>query len=127
MLKILSIGIGGFIGAILRYGMAEYISLNSGSFYPWGTFSVNLLGAFTIGFLWKALEYVPINADLKALIFVGMIGAFTTFSTFMFETVKLLQDSEYLYALTYLFGSIVFGLVAVYLGIFSVKFIKLIY
>jgi len=127
MLKFLSIGLGGFIGALLRYSVSEYISLNSNSMFPWGTLTVNIVGAFVIGFLWKAIEFVPVTPEIKSFIFVGLIGAFTTFSTFMFETVKLLQDSEYMYAFIYLFGSLVLGIIAVYLGIFSIKYIKFIH
>ena len=62
--------------------------------FPWGTFVVNMIGSFLIGFLWQLFEYVPISPNMRSLIFIGGLGAFTTFSTFAFETATLLQGGQ---------------------------------
>lgn len=116
--KILWVGTGGFIGSALRYLVAGYVQQLADSIeFPYGTFAVNIIGCFVIGFLSQlvALRGV-LSLELRLLILTGMLGGFTTFSTFGNETLNLLRDGETLLALINVGGQISIGLTAVWLG-----------
>lgn len=105
--KIICIAFGGALGALARYGMAGAVQRWAGSGFPWGTAAVNILGSFLFGILWAfALGRGNLNADLRAVIFVGFLGSFTTFSTFISETGQFLADSQLLMGM----GNVVFQL-----------------
>lgn len=116
--KILLVGLGGFIGSVLRYVLSGYVQQWSKSFeFPYGTLAVNLSGCFVIGFLSQLAEMQGVfAAESRAFVFVGVLGGFTTFSTFGNETMNLLRDGEHLFALANLTGHLVLGLGAVWLG-----------
>lgn len=111
------IAIGGAAGALARYGLGGWIQDRAGFGFPWGTLVVNVLGCLLIGFALRYLEAVRITAEVRGLVTVGILGAFTTFSTFSYETVALLEDGAWGRALAYSLGSVALGIVAVYLGI----------
>lgn len=67
--------------------------------FPYGTLVVNLIGAFIIGFLWELFQNVIVSTNIRVFLFMGILGAFTTFSTFSLETVNLIKDKEYITAL----------------------------
>lgn len=118
-MRIVAIAVGGAIGAILRYLVSgwAYSAIPFLDGFPWGTFVVNMLGAFLIGFLWQLLDYTTISPELRLLVFTGGLGAFTTFSTFEWESFNLLRDRDLGLALLNLFGQLALGLVFVYLGV----------
>ena len=91
---LLSIGAGGFFGAISRFLIATNVQKLYGGFFPLGTLSVNVLGSFIIGFaaMFFAQSVAP---EYKAFVITGFLGALTTFSTFSLENVNLLQDGEF--------------------------------
>ncbi len=93
----LFIGAGGFVGAILRFLISGWVQRVSGSLFPYGTLSVNVIGSFAIGFLAMLFEDV-IAPEWKALAVTGFLGALTTFSTFSYETVAMLQEGLFLKA-----------------------------
>lgn len=95
MREVLLIGCGGFLGAVLRYGLAGWVqSANTGSF-PWGTLAVNVLGCFAIGLVVQFAEIRGIlDPSVKAFLLIGVLGAFTTFSTFSHESVTLLLEGD---------------------------------
>lgn len=99
---------GGFLGAIARFGMAQllvYPVYTTG--FPWGTLITNLLGCFVLSlFLTVTLDLLVISPYLRLGISTGFLGAFTTFSTFSLETVRLMQSHQFWYAGLYLFASI---------------------
>ena len=95
---ILAVGVGGFFGAIARFLIASAVQKLSGSLFPIGTLSVNIIGSFLIGFLYLYFSQT-INPLAKAMLITGFLGALTTFSTFSLETVLLLQDGLYFKAL----------------------------
>ena len=118
MLKILMVGLGGAGGSILRYLASGYVQqlLNSATF-PYGTLAVNVLGCLVIGFLSELAEaHGMFTAETRALILIGMLGGFTTFSTFGNESMNLLRDGESTLALINIGASILLGLAAVWLG-----------
>ena len=116
-MKFLYISMGGALGAILRYVISGFTFRFFDKMFPWGTLSVNLIGAFIIGFLYTFFEYLKIDSSLKIFVFVGILGAFTTFSTYCLETVNLLRDGEYKYALINIIISNITGILLVILGI----------
>ncbi len=89
------IGIGGFLGAVLRFLISTFVQKFTFSFFPFGTLSVNVIGSFIIGFLALYFEQV-VSPNYKALFVTGFLGALTTFSTFSYETVSMIQSSEYI-------------------------------
>ncbi len=93
-MRFLFIAAGGAIGAVMRYLVSGWAYTILGEGFPWGTLVVNLLGAFLIGFLWQLFEYFPISSEMRSLIFIGGLGAFTTFSTFAFETLNLFRAGD---------------------------------
>ncbi len=118
MIKLLIIGAGGFLGAILRYEVSGWAHKLFGSSFPFGTLSVNVLGSFFLGFfLVLANSRFMIPDVYKNLIAVGLLGAFTTFSTFSYETMALLQVNLLRQAALNITLNIVMGLLAVWLGI----------
>jgi len=91
---LLIIGMGGFFGAISRFLIASYVQNISGSLFPVGTLTVNVLGSFIIGFAAMLFAEV-VEPEYKAFIITGFLGALTTFSTFSLENVTMLQDGDY--------------------------------
>ena len=116
--RLLLVGAGGFLGSILRYLTSGWVQqwLQTASF-PFGTLAVNVLGCLVIGFLSQLAETRGVfTPETRALVFVGVLGGFTTFSTFSNETFNLLRDNEVIPALANLSAHIVLGLGAVWLG-----------
>lgn len=118
MLNIFIVGLGGFIGSALRYligGWAQQLS-NSLDF-PYGTLTVNLIGCFVIGFLGQLAEARGIFAsETRLLVFIGLLGGFTTFSSFGNDTLNLARSGQMFNALTNVAVNVIFGLVLVWLG-----------
>ena len=118
MRNLLIIGMGGFCGAILRYLISGGVQRWSQSVdFPYGTLAVNLMGCMIIGMLTRLDEVRSIlSPELRFLIMIGLLGAFTTYSTFSNEAINLINDRRFQSALVYLGAHVVFGLVAVLLG-----------
>lgn len=117
MMNLLTIGIGGFFGAIARYGVALWIGRQWGRSFPLGTFVVNVSGSFLIGLLMSLLtERLMVNPQWRLLFVVGFLGAYTTFSTFEYETGALLRDGEWLIAMLNVILSVIAGFAALKLG-----------
>ncbi len=113
----LIIGAGGFVGAITRYVLAVWIGERWGRSFPLGTFVINITGSFLIGLLMTLMaERFTENPQWRLLLVVGFLGAYTTFSTFEYETGALLQDGEWLYASLNVILSVVAGFIALKLG-----------
>ncbi|WP_257348869.1 fluoride efflux transporter CrcB [Pseudalkalibacillus decolorationis] len=115
MLNVLLVMVGGFVGAICRFSIGEWISVVEG--FPIGTLSVNLAGCFVLGwFLTMVRLRKRKMAGVTLLIGTGFIGSFTTFSTFSVETIKLFQDGNFLIALIYILVSVFVGLLFTFFG-----------
>jgi CrcB protein len=117
MANIFMIGIGGFLGAISRYGVALWIGQRWGRNFPLGTFLINISGSFLIGLLMSLLtERFMVNPQWRLLLVVGFLGAYTTFSTFEYETGALMKDGEWLIAMLNVLLSVIVGFIALKLG-----------
>ncbi len=117
---ILAVGVGGFFGAISRFLISSYIQKLSSSLFPFGTLSVNVIGSFLIGFLIVYFENI-INPTQKALLITGFLGALTTFSTFSYETVTMIQNSLYYRALINILLNVLLSIGATIGGIIVFK------
>ena len=116
-MKFLYLALGGSIGATLRY-LVSMMSVRWFSLgFPVGTLLVNMIGSFLIGFAFVFLGRDQIAMNLKIFLFIGIFGSFTTFSTFMFESMDLLKNAAYKMAFFYMALSNILGLILVYLGI----------
>ena len=111
------IAAGGAAGAVARYALGGWIHAYAGSRFPWGTFVINVLGSLLIGLALRLLEAVPVTPEVRALVTIGVLGGFTTFSTYTYETVALARDGDWLRAGAYAVGSLTAGLVAVGVGL----------
>jgi len=114
--KYIAIAVGGMAGALLRYGVSGFTYKFVNGMFPWGTLAVNLSGCFVMGLLWAASERVVLPASFKPFVFVGILGAFTTFSTFALETFQLLRDREIKIALLNILASNVLGIIMLFAG-----------
>ncbi|MCB1661791.1 MAG: fluoride efflux transporter CrcB [Pseudomonadales bacterium] len=122
MTKILAIAVGGALGALSRYWVVGVITSLFERSFPFGTLVVNILGSLLIGILYVLIiEKLDVAAEWHAILMVGFIGAFTTFSTFSLETLILLQEGRVTAALTYIFSSVCVCLLAVALGMWGTK------
>ncbi|GEA15869.1 putative fluoride ion transporter CrcB 2 [Moorella sp. E308F] len=105
------VGLGGLLGAITRYALGQALSARSRGNFPTGTLIINLTGAFLLGLLLGTPAFTHrFGTSLTLALTTGFLGAYTTFSTFSYEVVRLLEDGEVINALTYLLGSIILGL-----------------
>jgi CrcB protein len=117
MLKLLLIGLGGFAGAILRHIVCAITHRVAGKDFPWGTLVVNLAGSFLLGVvLYLSEERSAISPATRTFVAVGVLGAFTTFSTFGGETVELLRGSQTRLAAANVIASVLLALAAVWAG-----------
>ena len=118
MFKLFLVGIGGFLGSILRYITSGFIfRILSKPYFPYGTLAVNILGCFLIGFLSGLSENRQLfNPETRMLLFVGFLGGFTTFSTFGYEVFNFARDGQIISSLSNLVLHIIFGIGAVWLG-----------
>src|SRR3990170_6164256 len=117
-MKILLIAIFGALGTVARYYLGGYVQNAAGGAFPWGTFAVNMAGCFLFGLIWTlAEERLVISGEARAVALIGFMGAFTTFSTFTFETGALLRDASFALALGNVALQNVCGLLILFLGL----------
>ena len=115
--KLLGLAIAGAAGTLFRYGLSGLIQKSASSLFPLGTLSVNAIGCFVFGFIWTvSLERLIVSSDMRVVILTGFLGAFTTFSSFIFETDQLIENSQWLLAGVNILASLALGLIAYMLG-----------
>ncbi|HEU0265185.1 MAG TPA: fluoride efflux transporter CrcB [Geobacterales bacterium] len=122
MLPLFLIALFGALGCLGRYLLAGWVNRLSGPGFPYGTLSVNLIGAFIIGLIMEfSLRSSAIPASLRVGITIGFLGGFTTFSTFSYETFRLLEDGELLVAMINVTVSVMICLTCTWLGIMAAR------
>ncbi len=112
------IALGGSVGALLRFGVSRFITQTANTAFPMGTAAVNIAGSFVLGFLYVLFDEFNASPDMKGFFTVGLLGAFTTFSTFSLETMALIQDGELRYALYNVLANNCLSLAAAWGGIY---------
>jgi CrcB protein len=121
--QLMLVGMGGFLGSTLRFLLGGWVqrALPVGQF-PVGTMAVNVLGCLCIGYLGGLMEQRQLlDSGLRLFLLVGLLGGFTTFSTFAFESLALTQDSQYLKLLLNVVGQVVMGFTAAWLGLLAAR------
>ena len=122
MLKTLFlVGIGGFLGSVLRFSISKFVAFQSATTFPLGTFTVNILGSLIIGLIYGLALKDLASSELRLLVATGFCGGFTTFSSFSFEFLTLLRDDHIGLAFLYAAGSLAMGLAAVWIGLQAIK------
>ena len=121
MLRFFIIGLGGAIGTILRYVMGGLDYRFSNGAFPVSTLVVNVTGSLAIGFLWGIVDRFEISPNIRLFVFIGILGGYTTFSTFSLETFNLMRDGEYRIALANAALSVVLSIGAVFAGYIASK------
>jgi len=114
--------LGGAAGSVARYLAVSATTRLLGADFPWGTFSVNVLGSFAIGAIMASIAlHFGGSTELRVLLVTGFLGGFTTFSAFSFELMQLIERKAYVPALAYAGGSVAISLLAVFLGFAAIK------
>lgn len=122
MLKIGLIAAAGGLGTLGRYWLQGAVQKLAPATFPYGTLAVNLTGCFAFGFVWSlAEERFAIGPQTRTVLLVGFMGAFTTFSTFAFETLQQLRGAELLYAAANVAAQVVLGVALVYCGMLTAR------
>jgi len=115
--KILLIGFAGLLGTLGRYALSGVVARRFGETFPTGTLVVNVLGCFLGGFLFYVMqERFPVDQTTRAVVLIGLLGGFTTFSSFGLQTFTLLKDGEFWFAAVNMIGSNLLGLLMVWAG-----------
>jgi CrcB protein len=113
-----AVAVGGAFGAVARFAIDAWVSERTGGLFPWGTLVINLSGAFLLGLLATlAIDRAVLSPDIRPIAMIGFLGAYTTFSTWMLDCWRLMQDGAWALAVANLVGSVLLGLVAVGLGV----------
>ncbi len=117
-MKCAIVGAGGFAGAVARYLLGGWVQERFGPSFPYGTFFINITGSFVLGlFATLSMRYAW-DEQWRLLIAIGFVGAYTTFSTFEYETIQLIAEGgRYRAAAVNLMGSVIVGFIAAYLGV----------
>ena len=112
------IALGGMLGTVARYALQGWVQTRAGATtFPIGTLAINVLGSLLLGFLIRyATGSTAIPPDVRGALTIGFCGAFTTMSTFSYETMTLLRAAEYWYATVYMGGTLIGCLAAVLVG-----------
>jgi len=117
------LALAGIFGTLARYGLGGFIQSRNETLFPWGTVAINLLGCLLFGFVWSFCERWPASGEIRSIILIGFMGAFTTFSTYIFETERLLHDSEWQLVLGYFAIHNIGGLGAMLIGLAAGRFL----
>ncbi|GGG20353.1 fluoride efflux transporter CrcB [Pontibacter amylolyticus] len=118
---LLAIGAGSFIGGTCRYLLSQFIQARSTIPFPFATLTVNIIGCLLIGVVFGLGAKGGITPDWRLFLATGILGGFTTFSAFSYETVHMLQNGQVSSAIAYVLASVLLGLLATFVGIWLVK------
>jgi len=120
-LRLLLIFAGGGAGSVLRYGLTLLIHTRASSQFPWGTLAVNLIGCAAIGMLAALFDYRQVQPELRLLFIVGLLGGFTTFSSFGYESLRLIEAGRWTHAGVYILTSNLLGIALASAGYALIK------
>lgn len=120
---LLMVGVGSFIGGVGRYLISLLIQNKFLSTFPYGTLAVNIIGCFLIGVVYALSDKGSINVEWRLFFATGVLGGFTTFSSFSNETISIMRDGQYWHAFAYVAFSVIIGLAATFIGISLTKII----
>jgi CrcB protein len=123
MVKFLLVLAGGAAGSLARYVLSGFVQTRTAQLFPWGTLTVNLAGCFLAGLLWGLFEEGTLAPQWRIFVFIGILGGFTTFSTYALETINLLRDGEWKTALISLFLNNAGGILLVYAGMLLARYV----
>jgi CrcB protein len=115
--KVLALSIGGVLGVNARYWLGLWMNQWASPKFPWATFTINVTGSFAIGFLTIVLARWLPNANARLFLITGLLGGYTTFSAYSFESLSMWERGDRWAAFAYVFGSVLAGLIAVTLGV----------
>ena len=119
------IGLGGFLGANARYWLGQWLAARWGTAFPFGTLAVNALGSFVLAFLLtSAANRVSVPAGVRIFLTIGFLGGFTTFSSFSYETIGLLEQERRVAALVNLVTNAGLGLLGAFLGVVAARWLQ---
>jgi len=122
MWNYVAVALGGVVGCCARYGMTQAVQTFYGRNFPLATLIINVAGCLAMGFLFFAtLERVSVSPSMRVAILTGVLGGFTTFSTFAMEALLLAEDGETGYAVLYVLLSLFLGLAAAFLGAYLAR------
>ena len=116
-MEYLMVAAGGAFGSLARFVIGRRIAEKAGAGFPWGTFFINIMGAILLGIV----SVLALGGNLYILVGEGFLGAYTTFSTFMYEGFNLIQENEKMNACIYILGSIILGLIGYAFGVAIAK------
>lgn len=122
IVKLIAVAVGGGFGAVLRYLIFFYFEKQHVSLFPWSTLIVNLLGSLTIGLLWGLFDRIYVPTGLRLLIFIGILGSFTTFSTYAFDVFSLYREGEFKLLAAYILGTNLLGIGLAFIGYYVTRF-----
>ena len=124
MMKVMMVAVGGGIGATTRYLVSTWAAEKFGTDFPYGTLIVNVVGCFIIGaFMTLATERLIVSPYWRLLVTVGFVGGLTTFSSYSYETFKLLEEANIMVAMYNLLANVMLGFLATWLGISAARLI----
>ncbi len=116
--RVLLVALAGALGTTARYGLGGFVQKLAGGEWPWGTLFVNVVGCFLFGIVWTlADERMLISEETQIIMLGGFMGAFTTFSTFIFDTGGYVREAQWLLATGHIAAQMVTGLVFLFLGV----------
>lgn len=119
--KFLAVALGGSIGAVLRYLIFIIFEKSHSTSFPWSTLAVNMAGSFLIGLLWGLFDKFYVSPGIRLFIFVGILGSFTTFSTFAFDVFSLGKDGSIRNLVLYISATNIFGIALAFIGYYLSK------
>jgi CrcB protein len=115
--KIIAVAVGGALGAMARMGLGGFIDRRIPEHFPWDTMIVNVIGCVLYGIIWYEIDKrVGVSVELKPFLITGFLGAFTTFSTFAYNSAMLMEKGQYLFAVANIVAHDVLGLLAIFVG-----------
>jgi CrcB protein len=122
LVAVLAVAFGGALGSVARYAVSNLFFQRVGAGFPWGTFAINVSGAFVIGVVMQlAATRVGVSPVVRLFVATGVLGGYTTFSAFAYEAYALTGEGLALQGIAYAAGSVVAGVAAAYLGVVAVR------